>query len=87
MMSKPSSWNASFKGVDRIIHFDNIEGLDYHKSRGKVRKIAADLFGCNCKNPELRVKLHKPDKQQDRISAALQRSLGPQSTLRSFGVV
>ena len=88
MMSKPSSWNASFKGVDRIIQYDNIDCLGYNQARGKVRKLAADHFGCNCKDPKLKVKFYQPEPEQNRISAAVKRSFGPQKRLTDFfGVV
>lgn len=87
-MSESSSWQCSFKGNDRIINFDNTGDYTYNKIRGKVRKIAADCFECNFKNPDLKVRLYRPPKEnKNPTAAAVQRSLDPQSTLDLFGVV
>ena len=88
-MSKPSSWRCSFPGAaDKIIQFDNMRAYAYFKVRGKVRWLAAAHFGCSFKDSDLKVRLYRPEKKQERITtAAMQRSCGPQSTLELFGVV
>lgn len=87
-MSKPSSWRCSFQGAaDKIIQYDNMRAYTYFKARGKVRYLAAAHFGCSFKDSNLKVRYDRSKPEKPRISAAVKRSLGPQSTLELFGVV